>query len=300
MKILVLGCPEEAHARHMGQALGAAGASVNYLDTTQFPARLRLSWCPQTAEGTLRFESGDRLSLGDIHSVFWRSLGEPAIAPLEPPLKQVAIQDAASLLRSLIKSCPARWVNSWQAYEFHKEKPRQLQRVHELGVTIPDTLISNDPEEVQAFAEGRDRLIFKPVYGGAHTRILTREHLDTARLQHVLSLAPVTLQTYIPGTNLRTYVIEDAVYAAEIRSASLDFREDAQAQLIPVVLPETAQRQCVAIARALGLTWTAIDWRQPPDDEWVFLEANPSPMFLFFEQQTGYPITQALVETLTR
>ena len=300
MKILVLGCPEEAHARHMGQALRAAGASVNYLDTTQFPARLRLSWCPQTAEGTLCFESGDRLSLRDIHSVFWRSLGEPAIAPLDPALQPVARQDAASLLRSLIRACPARWVNSWQAYDFHKEKPRQLQRVHALGIPIPETLVTNDPQEVLAFAQRRDRLIFKPVYGGAHTRQLTPEHLDAARLRHVLGLAPVTLQTYIPGTNLRTYVVGDAVYAAEIRSAALDFREDAQTELIPVALSEAAQRQCVAIARALGLTWTAIDWRQPPDGDWVFLEANPSPMFLFFEQRTGYPITQALVETLTR
>jgi hypothetical protein len=48
------------------------------------------------------------------------------------------------------------------------------------------------------------------------------------------------------------------------------------------------------------LEWTAIDWRLTEAGEYVFLEANPSPMFLHFEQQTGFPITQQLVQQLTR
>jgi hypothetical protein len=31
----------------------------------------------------------------------------------------------------------------------------------------------------------------------------------------------------------------------------------------------------------------------------VFLEANPSPMFLGFEKATGLPLTEALVKLLT-
>jgi hypothetical protein len=46
------------------------------------------------------------------------------------------------------------------------------------------------------------------------------------------------------------------------------------------------------------LEWTAIDWCLKPTGEYVFLEANPSPMFLHFEQQTGFPITQELVKLL--
>jgi hypothetical protein len=46
------------------------------------------------------------------------------------------------------------------------------------------------------------------------------------------------------------------------------------------------------------LEWTAIDWRLKPTGEYVFLEANPSPMFLNFEHQTGFPIIQKLVKLL--
>jgi D-alanine-D-alanine ligase-like ATP-grasp enzyme len=67
---------------------------------------------------------------------------------------------------------------------------------------------------------------------------------------------------------------------------------------IAVDLPESVQQQCIAIAKALMLEWTAIDWRLKPTGEYVFLEANPSPMFLHFEHQTGFPITQKLVKLL--
>lgn len=49
----------------------------------------------------------------------------------------------------------------------------------------------------------------------------------------------MTIQEYIPGTNIRSYVIADSVYSAEIRSSSVDFREDLDAELIPIELPES-------------------------------------------------------------
>jgi hypothetical protein len=49
-----------------------------------------------------------------------------------------------------------------------------------------------------------------------------------------------------------------SVYAAEIRTQALDFREDVQAELIPLELPESLQQQCREIAKALMLEWTAI------------------------------------------
>jgi D-alanine-D-alanine ligase-like ATP-grasp enzyme len=71
-----------------------------------------------------------------------------------------------------------------------------------------------------------------------------------------------------------------------------------KAKLIPIDLPQSIQEQCLAIASAFALEWTAIDWRVNPSGDYVFLEANPSPMFLHAERQTGFPITQQLVKLL--
>lgn len=299
MNILILGNPEDAHAAHMQQALTKAGATVDYLDTRLFPTQLQMSWQPHTQLGCFNLPGGRCLDFQDIKSVFWRNLSDVYIPSLKDAnQKRVAFNDSISALRSLLQACPARWINSWQAYQFHKEKPLQLSAVKQIGVTIPATLISNNPEQVIEFASSQEKVISKPVYGGAHTQLVTESHLDPQRLSLALSLSPVTIQEYIPGTNIRSYVLDGAVYSAEIRSNSLDFREDAEAELIPLELPELVQQQCLAIAKALMLEWTAIDWRLKPTGEYVFLEANPSPMFIYFEQKTNFPITQKLVNLL--
>jgi glutathione synthase/RimK-type ligase-like ATP-grasp enzyme len=299
MNILILGSSEDAHAAHLKDVLTQAGVTVDDLDTRLFPTQLRISWQPDTQAGCLVLPTGRRLDFRDIHSVFWRSFAGVHIPSLEDSNQQrIAYNDSMSALRSLVQACPARWVNSWQAYQFHKEKPLQLSKVKQIGVTIPATLVTNAPEQVIEFAHAHEKVIFKPVYGGAHTQLLTESHLHAKRLKLALSLSPITIQEYIPGTNIRSYVIAGSVYSAEIRSQALDFREDLEAELIPVELPELVQQQCIAIAKALMLEWTVIDWRLKPTGEYVFLEANPSPMFLHFEHQTGFPITQELVKLL--
>lgn len=299
MNILILGNASDAHAAHIKNALTQAGAIVDYLDTSLFPKQLQISWQPDTQLGYLTLPDGLELNIQDIHSVFWRNFFGVYVSEFKDFYqKQVAYNDSMSTLRTLMQACPAKWINSWQAYQFHKEKPLQLSKVKGIGVTIPATLISNSPQKITEFCQVYKEAIFKPVYGGAHTQFVREAHLEPQRLNMTLSLSPVTIQEYIPGTNIRSYVITDSVYAAEIRSPSVDFREDLEAELIPIELPESIQKQSLAIAKALMLKWTAIDWRVKPTGEYVFLEANPSPMFIHFERQTGFPITEKLLRLL--
>jgi glutathione synthase/RimK-type ligase-like ATP-grasp enzyme len=299
MNILILGNAKDDHAAYMHKVLTKSNVNVEYLDTSLFPRKLKMSWHPHNSQGCLHFPSGKQLNLQDIHSVYWRNFNGISIPSVGDSQQQdIAFRDSMSVVRSLLQACPAHWVNPWQAYQFHQEKPLQLNLAKQLGVTIPATLISNDPQQITEFTHAYNKIIFKPVYGGSHTQFVTKFHLEWKRLKLVLSVSPVTLQEYIPGTNIRSYVIGESVYSAEIRTDAIDFREDLQAKIIPLELPETIQQQCRAIASAFNLEWTAIDWRRKSTGEYVFLEANPSPMFLYFEQQTGFPITQKLIELL--
>ncbi len=297
--ILILGHPSEPHAAHMQRAIGQTGAIAYYLETHLFPTQIQLSWIPATMDGTIVFADGYKLRLQDIHSVFWRQIAGVQIAPaLAPEQQRLAYEDSMSLLRSIMQGSTAKWINSWEAYQFHKEKPLQLSMVKKLGIQIPQTLISNDPEQITNFVNTQQTVIFKPVYGGAHTQRVTPQHLEPERLKKVLSFSPATFQTYIPGTNIRTYVIGESIFSAEIDSPDLDFRTDQNASLTPIKVPDEIAQQCLSIAKTLKLQWTAIDWRLSPSGKYFFLEANPSPMFLYFEQQTGYSITEALLNLL--
>lgn len=299
MNLLILGSAEDAHAAYLHKALTKKGIAVDYLDTREFPTKLKISWEPVTQSGTLVLPNNKKLDLSDIKSIFWRTYYGVKVPKLSNFHQQnIATNDSTSVLRSFMESTSEKWINSWQAYQFHKEKPLQLSLANKIGATIPATIVSNDATEIIEFAATYPQLIFKPVYGGSHTQFLTKQHLDIQRMNLALTISPVTLQEYIPGTNIRSYVIGKNVYSAEIRSGSLDFREDLKAELIPVELPVNIAQQCLTIADKFGLKWTGIDWRLKPNGEYVFLEANFSPMFVHFERKTGAPITEKLIELL--
>lgn len=78
-----------------------------------------------------------------------------------------------------------------------------------------------------------------------------------------------------------------------------DGRRLATAEIEPVELPPEVRSQCVEIAKTLDLRWTGIDFRRTRQGQYVFLEANPSPMFLGFEERTGLPLTESLAAVLT-
>lgn len=300
MPVLVLGSASDAHTAHIHRSLSNSGAEVYYWDAHHFPTQMQLSWQPQSGEGSIGLPTGQRLYLSEIQSIYWRQLSDVFVPDWGDVCQHhIAVNDSMGLMRTWLQVDSIRWINSWKAFQFHKEKPLQLATVNHQGIKIPATLVSNCPIQIQHFAERYKKLIFKPVYGGAHTKIVTDEHLQSDRLSKVLKLSPVTIQEYIPGTNIRSYVIGKIVYSAEICADSLDFRADPSAELIAHSLPESVYQQCLAIACSLFLEWTAIDWRLTPDGQYIFLEANPSPMFIHFEQVTGFPITQQLVNLLT-
>ena len=108
----------------------------------------------------------------------------------------------------------------------------------------------------------------------------------------------MTLQEEVPGTNIRVFVAGQRVLPCEVRTESLDFRDDQDPVIVKHDLPADVTEWCLKAARALDLLWTGIDLRRTPEGKYVFLEANPSPMFMGFESRCGLPLTDALAALL--
>jgi glutathione synthase/RimK-type ligase-like ATP-grasp enzyme len=298
MVVLVLGGEDDDHAVFVRDHLRGRGQEAELLDSRWFPAELGLACDPLSGAWTVRLPGGRVLRPGEVRSVYWRCYNG-VVAPELPDEEQayIAYNDARALFESFLIHCPARWVNGWHAFQLHQTKPVQLAMVAALGVAVPATVLSNDAEAVRAFAAKYPRCIFKPVQGGAHTRRVTPAHLSDDNLRN-LALAPVTLQQEVEGTNVRVFVAGELVIGLEVRAETIDFRDVDDPQILPHALPAEVEAQCRAIARALGLVWTGIDCRLTPGGRYVFLEANPSPMFLGFESRSGAPLTEALTAVL--
>lgn len=298
MAILILSDPADEHALHVLKALRGRGHDVELFDSASVPATTRLSLGVDAGAATLRLTSGRVIVADDITAIYWRVYRVPVVDTL-PNADQrfIAENDARSLVESLLIRTQCRWVNGWHAFRLHQTKPVQLSMVAALGVPVPASLFTNDPAEVLRFAATHPRMIFKPVQGGAHARSLTPAQLAHDRLA-TLSSAPVAIQEEIPGTNVRVFVAGERIAACEIKTTQLDYRDDPRAMIVVTTLPADVVDWCHRVAETLHLAWTGIDLRRTPDGRHVFLEANPSPMFLGFEQRCGLPLTEMLCDLL--
>jgi glutathione synthase/RimK-type ligase-like ATP-grasp enzyme len=189
-------------------------------------------------------------------------------------------------------------VNSWAAYQSHQTKPAQLATLARAGIPVPATIVTNDPDAVRDFLHRHPHVVSKPVQGGAHARRLSMRELSAERLQN-LSIAPISLQEEVIGESIRVFIAGDALHACEFETQALDYRDDPAARLKAIDLPQEVVADCRQTASLLGLVWTGIDLRRTGDGRFVLLEANPSPMFLGFEERTGLPLTTSLINLLT-
>lgn len=207
--------------------------------------------------------------------------------------------------------CPsAFWVNPLDTFLKERCKPTHLMVAQRCGFRIPPTLISNDPVEILAFARSTDeKVVYKTFNALVPTSLLTEELLAEPEL---LRWSPGIYQRYIPKDHeLRVTVIGTRVFAVRIdsqetRRGKVDWREaqwkprggSSDLSFEPAELPGPVQRACRRLVSTLGLAYGAIDLIVTPDQQYVFLEINPSGQFLWAEHEAGLPMLDALAEML--
>lgn len=238
------------------------------------------------------------VELGDISAVYARPLTLPTSTDRLAGARSVQLN--ASFLE-WIDEARCLVVNRPEAMRSNMSKPYQLQLIAERGLRVPETLITNRPEDVHAFHARHGRVIYKSISG---IRSIVRE-LDEAALANVdrVRSLPTQFQAYVDGVDVRVHVVGDRAFATEIASEATDYRyahrDGGRAELRAAELPPSVELRCHALANALELPFCGIDLRRRPDGEHVCLEVNPMPGYSYFESETGQPIAEALVDLLS-
>ena len=242
----------------------------------------------------------ETFGLRDISAVYTRLMdyrylpelaGLPAAAPEREQCRQV--HDALS---SWIEITPARVVNRAAAMASNNSKPYQAQLIRSVGMAVPETLITNQPDLVRDFVVEHGRVIYKSISG---TRSIVQEldHNGLSRLDDI-GWCPVQFQALVEGVDVRVHVIGEQVHATRVSSEATDYRYASAsgtfARLEPTRLSDPVAAQCVALTALLGLRFSGIDLRITPAGEVVCFEVNPCPAYAYYEGHTGQPIARSL------
>jgi glutathione synthase/RimK-type ligase-like ATP-grasp enzyme len=196
---------------------------------------------------------------------------------------------------------PSRVVNRPAAMGSNASKPYQAQLIRDCGFEVPETIITNDPEVVRQYRTEYGRMIYKSMSGVRSIVRLLEQDSDVAL--EAIRWCPVQFQRYVEGIDVRVHTVGTSVFATTIESDADDYRYSAQqtghaAVLRRYDLPDHIAKRCVGLAADLGLAVAGLDFRLTPDGTYVCFEANPCPVFSYYEGSTGQPISAAIADYL--
>src|SRR5262249_6924193 len=181
----------------------------------------------------------------------WRVLGRRGHAADSEAVRRAASLDHA--LWGWLETTGALVVNRPSAMTSNASKPYQAELIRAHGFSIPDTLVTTDPEAARAFIARHEAAVYKSVSGVRS--IVSRVGQDAmARLDDV-GWCPTQFQARIPGVDVRVHVVGERVLACEIRSEADDYRyariRGIAIEVKQAELPPDVAERCVALARGL-------------------------------------------------
>lgn len=306
--VLIISLPEDVHARSVAKEVEAAGGEAVVLDSAAYPGSWALSQRFDSS-GAERFSvsrDGRVVPETELAGVWWRRPREHEIPGevVDPEIRRFCGQEARAAFRGWLVSLGSRVINSPAAEASANCKPHQLALAAKAGLTVPPTLVTNDPGEARRFAAGLGgpvvfKILTNTSWQFAETRELRPEHDG---LLDGLRRAPAIFQSLVPGLDIRATVVDGRVFPVSIASkhpgASLDWRLDGAARTAPHEMPRAVADALARLVAALGLRYGAADLRLTPDGTYHFLEVNPSGQFLFCDIHAGQTISAALARAL--
>ncbi len=301
--ILICGIPSERPL-----ALAAEAAARLLIPTVKLNQReirrwhLNLELTCDGPSGELRGPDGS-WPLEAFAGVYSRLVDPPSLPEVRSGGDGVANGDlecAQALhdgLLAWLELAPCRVANRSGPMTSNLSKPYQAQLIQRCGFEVPSTLITNDPADVRLYVREHRRVVYKSI---SSVRSIVRElrppsASELARLRNL----PTQFQERVPGTDVRVHVIGAEVIATAVRSEATDYRyagRDGKAvELEATEVPDDVRSRCLALSAQLSLPFCGIDLRRADDGRWYCFEVNPSPAYSFYEEQTGQPISRALV-----
>lgn len=318
--IIILTGPEDPHADAVIERLERRCAEYLRFDEADYPTRASLSFgCSPDGQISTVLRTQERtIDLERVSTIWRRRPGPPKAPPAvqDPSWRTYVELECEAMLNAVWHSLPCRWLPAPTSVLRRADlKQLQLKLAGELGLELPPTLITSDPQAFLDFYREHDGDLVSKLLGTAMTKALKDSQLArfTQRVTRrdvgyadTIRYAPMIFQAYVPKrVELRITVVGDRVFAAEIHSQKanrtrVDWRryDMSHTPHYPHTLPADVERACLELVRRLGLRYGAIDMVLTPDGRYVFLEINPNGQYLWIEMITGLPISDAICDLL--
>lgn len=192
-----------------------------------------------------------------------------------------------------------------------------LKTAHDIGLLIPESIITNEISTILAFANEKEEIITKSliyptlsldVDGNyvtltSYTRRLSKQEVNalytSTEEEHIH--VPSFFQEFIEKRyEIRTFYLDRKVFSMAIFSQALeetktDFRYNSHAlRSVPYKLPEEIEQKIVSLMEELKLNSGSIDILYTINHDYVFLEVNPIGQYQWLTKNCNYFIDKEI------
>ncbi len=293
-------------------ALRERGVDCARIDTDLFPTEMALTSRYHNGELEQWIETSEGgVSLNEVTGVWNRRMWAGMVtAEFGPGYQEYCFRncqthfiDALRMLENI------NWVNSIEEGNLAESKLVQLQAALRCGLRIPDTVITNHPDEAAELLDRHDVIVTKALTKGEQimsgetmmaTRELTQENRDGLK---AIIYAPQIFQNRLPkARELRVIVVGQKVFVGAIEAdGSVDWRANAPEGESPWTVGELSQETqegALRLMDELGLVYGAFDFVVTPEGEEYFLEVNPAGEWGWLQRDLDLPIADAIAREL--
>jgi MvdC family ATP-grasp ribosomal peptide maturase len=298
-------------------ALKRRGVRPFRFDTDRFPAQVTLTAGFDGAKMSHVIEDGaHRVAATEVRAVWARRFWPPGLAPdLDPNFHAMCTRESMAAVEGFLDGFHSvRWVNEPGRDREAENKLLQLRFAGEVGLLVPRTLVTNNPQQMRGFfREVKGKMVAKllrPVSvsmnadsGFVHTSMVTKKDLDEGDL---LRHSPMVFQELITkACELRIAIVGDNLFVGSIDASNssrgqVDWRlaSPEEVRWERGQVPDQVATAIKALMSKLGLVYGAIDLIRTPNNDYVFLEVNPGGEWGMLERDLDYPISEAIVDAL--
>lgn len=195
-------------------------------------------------------------------------------------------------------------------FDLEVNKLTNLFIASQIGLNIPETLVSSDVQKIAEFINDKDKVIVKPInFSGSQfyldtskiffsqpTNIFTSSHLESLLARHT-QFQPTLFQEYIEKEfEIRVFYLKGAIHAMAIFSqenenTKLDFRhydKERPNRCVPYSLPFAIKDLVIKFMERKGYDTGSIDIIYTPAGSYYFLEVNTVGQFSWVSKNCNY------------
>lgn len=285
----------------------------------EYPLKYSISSCFENNEWKVYLDyQGVRVSIHDVEAVWYRrshNLGSGLSNVLDKEFLSSAYGEVRTTLFGMLESLNCFQISKFSQYRRLDSKEEQMKIASHLGLKVPETCITNNPQEAKRFVQERPNGVISKMQSSfaimrdgvenvVFTNLVKEEDLEDI---DTLQFCPMQFQEKLEKKlELRITIVGDEVFAFAIDSqktenAKLDWRKEGIALItdwVPYELPLNIKEKLLQMMDIYQVNYGAIDIIVTPEDEYYFLEINSAGEFFWLDRLIDGAISEQIANVL--